>query len=124
MDMTPSFLGNFSFSHSTVIAFFLSYFTDPFLRDHYGRHVSNYRALGIRKGKGTPKNAFYKALSLSDQTRNSPNHCDGPFECLYHGSWPANPVRAGFHNFLLVNDRNFPRLGQYGPCSREETLSF
>jgi len=58
MAMAPSFLGAFSFSRGAVIAFFLPYFSDPFLCDHYGHHVSDYRALGIRAGKGAAKNAF------------------------------------------------------------------
>jgi hypothetical protein len=124
MAMAPSFLDAFSFSRGAVIGFFLSYLSDPFLRDHYGHHVYNYRALGIRAGKGAPRNAFLKAVFLPGQTGNPPNHSAGPFESLYHGTWLANPVRSAFHNFFFVNCGNFSRLGQYGSCSRQETLSF
>jgi hypothetical protein len=124
MAMAPSFLGTFSFSRDAVIGFFLSYFSDPFLCNHYGHHVSDYRALDIRTGKRAAKNAFLKAVFLPGQTGNPPNHSTGPFESLYHGAWLANTGRPAFHNFLLVNCRNFSRLGQYGSCSRQETLSF
>jgi len=58
MALAPSVLGTFSFSSGVVIGFFLSYFSDPFLCGHYGHHVSDYRAPGIRAGKGAAKNVF------------------------------------------------------------------
>jgi len=105
MAMAPSFLDAFSFSRGAVIGFFLSYLSDPFLRDHYGHHVYNYRALSIRAGKGAAKNAVVKSVFLPGQTGNPPNHSAGSFESLYHGSWLADPVWPAFHNFLLVPAR-------------------
>ena len=68
MVMAPSFLDAVPFSRSIVIGFFLSCFSDPFLCDHNGHHVPDYRALSLRTGKGAVNyNFLYPAFFFDKQ---------------------------------------------------------
>lgn len=111
MVMAPSFLDAVPFSRSTVIGFFLSCFADPFLCDHNGHYVPDYRALSLRTGKGAAKNDFLGSAFFSDKTGNPSNHSAGPFDSLDYGAWLAYAAGPVFDDFFFGNGRNFSRLG-------------
>jgi len=109
--MAYFFLGSFLSSRGGVNCSFVSCFSGPFLCDHHGRHVKDYRIPGVRTGKGATKKAFPWPTFFSGQTGNTPNNSAGFIEFLYHGAWVAYAAGSGFGDFLHNNSRNFSCLG-------------
>ena len=60
--MAYFFLGSFLSSRGGVNCSFVSCFSGPFLCDHHGRHVKDYRTPGVRTGEGTTKKPFLGRL--------------------------------------------------------------
>ncbi len=109
--MAYFFLGSFLSPRGDVNGSFVSCFSGPFLCDHHGLHVKDYRTPGVRPGKGAGKNASPWPTFFSGQTGNPSNNSACSTESLYHDAWLAYAAGSGFDDFFHNNGRNFSRLG-------------